>query len=56
MEKGIKKNCIISDIFLGAKYKPRQIYQMVDWKTVQFIFGPVRYCSTLIVDCDSQNH
>lgn len=27
-----------------------------DWKTVQFIFGPVRYRRTLMVDQESQNH
>ena len=27
-----------------------------DWKTVQFIFGPVRYRRTLMIDQESQNH
>ena len=27
-----------------------------DWKTVQFIFGPVRYRRTLMADQESQNH
>ncbi|MFL2146782.1 UPF0236 family transposase-like protein, partial [Desemzia sp. FAM 24101] len=27
-----------------------------DWKTVQFIFGPVRYRRTLMVDTNNQNH
>lgn len=27
-----------------------------DWKTVQFIFGPVRYHRTLMTDQDGQNH
>lgn len=27
-----------------------------DWKTVQFIFWPVRYRRTLMTDQDSQNH
>ena len=27
-----------------------------DWKTVQFIFGSVRYCRTLMIDQESQNH
>ncbi|WP_051905749.1 UPF0236 family transposase-like protein [Carnobacterium alterfunditum] len=27
-----------------------------DWKNVQFIFGPVRYRRTLMVDQESQNH
>lgn len=27
-----------------------------DWKTVQFIFGPVRYHRTLMADQDSKNH
>ncbi|WP_177186231.1 UPF0236 family transposase-like protein, partial [Pisciglobus halotolerans] len=27
-----------------------------DWKTVQFVFGPVRYRRTLMVDQENQNH
>lgn len=54
---------LVGDIFTHLNQTIKEQKQQVgwkvkreDWKTVQFIFGPVRYRRTLMADQEGQNH
>jgi len=54
---------LVGDIFTYLNQTIKEQKQQVglkvkreDWKTVQFIFGPVRYRRTLMADQEGQNH
>ena len=54
---------LVGDIFTHLNQTIKEQKQQVGWKvkredskTVQFIFGPVRYRRTLMADQESQNH